>query len=559
MSGTEDEEFADLFDSSILQSLEGALNDFSLQMKSTEDGGDDLKPVVKEHEEGGDDDDDGDSSMGTNDDDYTYDTYDTGSDDEDEDPATGEDELYAMMDNLVAQLEMEMDSLDGMDKESADEPPVVSEEETSEPPNLENSASPSPKGPRTTTDSTAATEDDKVPLSIDANSSMVSALGSDDGGGGGDVVQDRKNKERAKNLWKVLSGLAQPGDEPKNRYDPEMTPKASNHSSSENGYKILPKDNGGKAKQDNNIQSPVVGDPDYVPMVDYTNLPQPKQEESASLGKPSYVPCKEDFQQLVGILADFSRRKRRVLHRENRLEDLAHQDVPDLPTTPSETKFDKVALPVQQDPDYVPVSDYSPVRNDTTIPEDTVGAAEVVQELELPDTDELTHTDGSREKTGRAIASFTLKKRREYMQRKSLQQQKEGGSSTTETPVKNAATKVSVSTPDDKTQNQNTNGGRSSQDDTTPSRAAPTPSSNKKKRRKRTNKHRKGKPKKIPGSTPSKVPPPLTSQPLHPHPRIHVRTRSQFQRRETREEIIRALAETEIWHWLIHQARVVPK
>jgi hypothetical protein len=546
MSGSD--EFEELFDSSILQSLEGALNDISLQMQSTDEEDDFSRPTANNnyYNDYNTEDDDDDNDMETDDDDdaYTYNTYDTDfTSDEDEDPDTGEEELYAMMDNLVAELEMEMDHLDGEEK-IGDGPVVIEgeEQELQQQESNQKDINPSPD----------CADDDHVPIAIDTSAPTIDH---DDS-----VGQDRRNLQRAKSLWKVLSVLAQPDEQGKKQdeFDLDVTPKAANQRKEENRYETPDNDDtevAGESTKYNEIQSLLAaGDSDNVPVSDYTNLPRFKGTQESS-ARASYVPSKEDFQQLVGILADFSRRKRREQTREGQTlsEDRANQEIPDLTATPSDTTFDKIPLPTEKDPDYVPVSDYSPMRKPprTAEPRPAV-VEELVEELALPDTEHFARTEGERKKTGRAIANFTLKMRRQYMQRK-RQQSKEELGKTADADTKasmtdrTAKTENVATTPERKPKNQSTSPSQG-----TPSRVGPTPNSDNKKRRKRTNKHRKGKPKKIVFSHEA---PPAAGQPQPSAPRMRVRTRQDYQ---TKDEVVRALAETEIWHWLINQVRVPP-
>lgn len=548
-TAAEDDEFADLFDSSILHSLEGALNDISLQMQSADEDDEQTNNKIGE-----DNDDDNDYDMETDDDDddYTYNTYDTDfTSDEDEDPETGEEELYAMMDNLVAELEMEMDNLDSTEEKAGDQALVIEEEKGNS--NQEDNKEPSPE-------SSSPDKIDQVPMSIETNSTMISTLSSSDG----DEAQNRRNMERAKSLWKVLSGLAQPDEQGGKKFDPDMTPKAANQSFFDKGYGSPEEEEVNSKRETKNFKgmlSPAAGDPDYVPVSDYTNLPRSDSGSVGGRSKSSYVPSKEDFQQLVGILADFSRRKRRVQLRDDRLADIANQEIPDLAATPSDTTFDKVPIPTKQDPDYVPVSDYSPMRRKPKKTAETDDSV-LVEELQLPDTEAFARTEGERKKTGRAIANFALKKRREYLQRKSQLQQEQGeepnarnDTSVGTSPTKARGNAASTRTPERKAvQHRRTKTSKSPTRTSPPTGAVPTPNSNNKKRRKRTNKHRKGKPKK---ASPTKAPQPAGHSPL-PSARLpRVRVRS-TENPASRDEVVRALAETEIWHWLINQVRVAP-
>jgi hypothetical protein len=556
MSGSD--EFEELFDSSILQSLEGALNDISLQLQSTEEKDDFSRPTTSknyydDYNTEDDDDDDDDNDMETDDDDdaYTYSTYETDfTSDEDEDPDTGEEDLYAMMDNLVAELQMDMDNLDT--EEKIIDGPVVIEEEEQELQQQESSQ----KHINTSPD---CANDDLIPIAIDTS---APAIDHDEGAG-----QDRRNLQRAKSLWKVLSVLAQPDEQGKKQdeFDLDATPKAGNQKKEQDRFETLDDDDtevAGESTKCDEIQSLLatatadLDNLDNVPVSDYTNLSRSKGTQESS-ARASYVPSKQDFQQLVGVLADFSRSKRRLRIQEDRIlpeEDRASQEIPDLTATPSDTTFDKISLPREESPDYVRVSDYSPMRKPPRAMEPRpVVVEELVEELTLPDIEHFARTEGERKKTSRAIANFTLKKRREYMQRKSKQSPEElentasadAKASTTEHTATTAETDDVATTPERKPKNRSTSPSQG-----TPSSAGLTPNSSTKKRRKRTNKHRKGRPKKIVSGHQA----PLAAGQRQPSaPRMRVRTRQDYQ---TKDEVVRALAETEIWHWLINQVRV---
>jgi hypothetical protein len=522
MSG--DEEFGDLFDASILESLEGALNDISLQMESADEDN-----VVESDALGdialSDNDED------TDDDAYTCGTYDTGdyTSEEEDDPESGENELFAMMDSLVAELEMEMVDLEKM----SDEPTTVVEEEKIVNPN-ESVPEPSVSF--------------QAPVMADSSTSQEKVLPS---------VQDRRNLGRAKSLLKVLSGLAEEGQEknPEGK-DLDATPRVANQKPAIDPY-TSPKRDGARTVQYEKITSPSAEDPDYVPILDYTKK---DQSSSHTTGKIPYVPTKEDFNQLVGVLANFSKRKRRGQQEDQRQQtDLANQEIPDLESTAPDTQFDKIQKITSDDLDFVPVSDYSPKRK--VRPPRPLQKESVVSELSLPENKSLSLTEGERKKTGRAISNYTMKFRRQYMIRKSQQQAeaasgKNAAATDTDATITKTTTDTSLQrsseakTPERKQKNDN----HRTPSTETPSGAGrtPAPKKKKKKRRKRTNKHRKGKPKKIDDDELQKYP---SHAPSGSIPNgIFVDT-TEYQ---TRDEVIHALSQTEIWNWLVNQVRVGP-
>ena len=141
-----------------------------------------------------------------------------------------------------------------------------------------------------------------------------------------------------------------------------------------------------------------VGDSDYVEVSDYTKT------AAANAANDSYIPSKEDFQQLVGVLTDYTKRKRQEKRSSRRSsrgyfrykkeepepeastndqasEGIEGLDLPDFDDSNANISFDKIQMPMPRDPDYVPISDYS-------------------QASEL--------TEGDRKKAGKAIASYTM-------------------------------------------------------------------------------------------------------------------------------------------------------
>lgn len=611
MSG--EENFGSLFDPAILESLDGALQGLSLQMKSTDedDGGDEL---YREHSSDDDNFSD-DQTTNTNYSDYTdYTDYTYGTDYTEDDPESGEMELFAMMDSLVAELEMEIDNLENGDVISGDMPLVIGDEEVAEEKEEKAVMSPPKPGDQDYVPVSDYTNEEKTPVSDPPDVANDASTSNHE--------EDRRNLSRAKSLWKILSGLAQPDISDFNA-DEEETPKDSQKEEQESGYTSPQEEDSEVKAGDSNyqkIKSPSAGDADYTEVSDYTKTdaptefikvtspkkgdedytevsdytgtlraPEYKEVGTSSVGdsdyvevsdytktataaanaaNDSYIPSKEDFQQLVGVLTDYTKRKRQEKRSSRRSsrgyfrykkeepepeastneqasKGIEGLDVPDFDDSNANISFDKIEMPKPRDPDYVPISDYS-------------------QASEL--------TEGDRKKAGKAIASYTMKKRREYMIRKRQQekekllqerQQKEEDASdvqaTLKVPPTTSKKQEGAKTPEKMKTGRKTQTPRGK---TPPPRSGRSPprsgrsGGQRRKKKKRTNKHRKGKPKKLDSSLAQQQQPSegvgQGTESTSRRAPARVRVRSRQSDEQTRQEVIQALSQTEAWHWIVN-------
>ena len=244
--------------------------------------------------------------------------------------------------------------------------------------------------------------------------------------------------------------------------------------------------------------------------------------KSAKGGSPraTYVPTEADFKHFVGVLAEYSKRRRRAQAQGNKCK---------LVTAHTERS---------RDPYHEDLRD----RTDSQTTYNNLQAHRLHQLPHAKEEDNVAAQD-QRKKTSRAIANFTLKKRREYMQRKS--QSRNTGIVASVQSTSFAATTLT-----------NTSGGRnlaSSHTNTAENVRRASPTKKKvKRRRRRTNKHMKGNPKKHICDL-SESHPTDNNIPVSVADRSHssIRERSNC----TREEVIRALAKTELWQWLVTQVQ----
>lgn len=474
-----EEDFEKLFDGSILESLEGALNDISLQMQSSSSD-------LRKTEEGDVLSLNSDYSSIHDDDAYTNDTNDTGfSSDEEEDPETGEQELFAMMDNLVAELETEMEFFVDKRNDWDELPTVLTHEENNE------------KHPISNADSHAQTFSDEV-AGVDCTKSE-------------EVSQDQNMNQRAKSLLKVLSGLAQP-DDAKVKV-PHTSGLGSDtmqlHEDSETGSQnsFAKGDFIDSRNNQTNIQNNL-GETSDLPS-------ENTMKHVTGDSRQAYTPTEADFKHFVGVLADYSKRRRRAQVQDRRRNLVA------------------IHGERSRDPSFENLT------SQTDTPKTTSNNS---QELLKPQfkKDETVTAQDQREKTSRAIASFTLKKRREYMQRKSR-------SRNTGAVASIGSTSAGFTT--GKSISGDSNGGRKEviHDNTSGNvwHASPSKKKKKKKKGRRTNKHRKGRPKRLTGGRPADDSPGAR--------KFHASNSGHDNR--TREEVVRALAKTELWRWLVTQVQ----
>ena len=266
---------------------------------------------------------------------------------------------------------------------------------------------------------------------------------------------------------------------------------------------------------------------------------------SATSDDPDYVPNNDNSQQ--ERLTDNGYEERQEV--DDELNDKSIQELTGLQgppdfgwESPADATFEKVELPTSKDPDYVPISDYSQNRRtrngELLTPVDNSPRA-------------ASLTEGERKKTGRAIASYTMKKRREYMARKRQQTEEKGVPA--HVTSGNDKQEVAAKSPH-KTQANVT-------EKISPSKVTRS-NGHRRKKKKQTNKHRKGKPKKLEGSQAkqhqqeqtgesSQGAEPTSTRRARTRARVRGRTRQDDQ--QMRIEVIQALAETEAWHWIVKQ------
>ena len=426
-SGSDDEDI--LFGQSVFQSLDATLDEISHQMKRGSDidgkdtmdaedynSDDDVPAVQKDKYDNQEVDDDGSSE-------YSSSEYeDTDDEMSDEDPESGEMELYSMMDSLVAELQMEMDRLedgsaapvsgvpaattapvaaaaasspmDSKDNEAADDIVPVSDYTDYVPVSdftKNNSASTPPRQPVTATTTTT------TPTSSSPSSKL-------------------------KSLWRMLADYAPSRDEGDGDGDgddgkAEEIPAAEEVSASPAGNAITSTPDrqgaGGTGvngeRQDTDVASsespflnmttPTKDDPDYVPVMDYTDTGGSTTSSSSPnhhLAMPKN-PTKQDIEKLIGTLSEFKNRRTTPVKKPSNSQDI-DEDVPNLDEDDEDKEYETVESAKPNDPDYVPVSDYSSPSKEK---EDNVNG----------DKKEI-------QKAGHAMSNFAAKKPKEYLLRK---------------------------------------------------------------------------------------------------------------------------------------------
>mmetsp|Transcript_30752 Transcript_30752/g.73811 ORF Transcript_30752/g.73811 Transcript_30752/m.73811 type:complete len:492 (-) Transcript_30752:641-2116(-) len=478
-----EEDFERLFDASILASLEGALNDISLEIQSSST---DLKYTT----EGDVLSVNSDFSSIQNDDTYTNDTNATGfSSDEEEDPETGEQELFAMMDDLVAELETEMEFFTDESKGGEKLSNAMKQEENKE----------------------------EKHSNLDPESHSHSQTPSTDEISGKDctvdATQGRNNNQRAKSLLKVFSELAQPEERNKKAHWGGDTGEGNQNSAIEGTVK-------GNDTTQNSIQA--LSNATSSAATASENAEENETEDSHCV---PFVPTQADFKHFVGVLAGYSKRKRREHAPNNTNSNVAYSE------GSSCLKLENLA---NKSSTLGAASNKSNVLSN---PREEAGLP--ARELPHPHDEELLRSQDQREKTSRAIANFTLKKRREYMTRKSRSRNTEAVASLDTT---SAIVTGVRSDPDDLAGDQN-----EATKKTISEPVRRTSSRKKKKRpRQRTNKHRKGRPKRLAGGL---------QDPQHighsPIAASQCYSSNNDYDNHTREEVIRELAKTELWRWLV--------